>query len=242
MATNPSVFSPLHNHASVNRILNERTKRGLFSSIAGLATGTLSSGNNKEPEEEIIAPLKPKPYDFNEVEMTAIQAMVSIRDIIGELLQKVGFNMPSLASLITRSENGADKTTALSQLSDSSSSPLNSLTATKSTNVGVQVLRGLALSLPFIIPMATQLRRMSIDTPSVASIPLTQVPQMMIPDIYYNQAMHRRRGKRSLNSQQTAAMIVPLFRDSEAMSHLLDSRPILSYLQQMKTKYATRRK
>ena len=243
-ASNPAVqiLAQLQNQqvSPYTRLLSERAKRGLFSNLAGLATGGLTGGN-KEPDED-ASPLKPKPYDFNEVEMTAIQAMISLRDVIGVLLQKVGFNIPSLASLINRSENGVDKVSGSSGfLSDSSSSALSALTSTKSSNVGVQVLRGLALTLPLLIPMATQMRRNSLDSSLAPSLPIS-IPHMpMYPDIYYNQAMHRRRGKRSINlghdQKWASAMTVPAFRGA-AVQHLLNSRPILSYLRRMEAKYA----
>ncbi len=121
---------------------------------------------------------KIKPYDFNEAEMTAIQAIVALREVIGELLQKVGLSLPSLASIITRSDvNSIVKT------------PLQSEDATISSKAsGLAVLlRGIALSLPLLIPMATTIRRMSND-PYVPPLPF-------LPDPYYNAALHRRRGR-----------------------------------------------
>lgn len=228
------VLAQLQNQPSspyTRLLLNERTRRGLFSSLAGIATSGLV-GNKEPTDEEGASALKPskKPYDFNEVEMTAIQAMISLRDIIGDILQRVGLNIPSLASLITRSEGGPEKGTGASAfLEQSSGSPLSGLTSTKSTNLGVQVLRGLALSLPLLIPMATQIRRMSPD--HSASIPLQtltmpQLPVMSYPDMYFNQAMHRRRGKRSLNlghDQEASQLTVPVLSGS-VVQHLLNNR------------------
>jgi hypothetical protein len=121
---------------------------------------------------------KTKPYDFNEAEMTAIQAIVALREVIGELLQKVGLSLPSLASIITRSDvNSIVKT------------PLQAEDATVSSKAGglAVLLRGIALSLPLLIPMATTIRRMSND-PYVPPLPF-------LPDPYYNAALHRRRGR-----------------------------------------------
>jgi len=237
-----AVFSQVQNQplSSYNRLLTERAKRGLFSSLAGLASSGLAVGGNKEPDLEDATPAKPKPYDFNEVEMTAIQAMISLRDIIGDLLQRVGINIPSLASLVTRSETGAEKGTSTSALLADSPSALSTFTS-KTSNVGVQVLRGLALSLPLLIPMATQIRRMSPDTQVTPTITIPSMP--MIPDLYYyNQAMHRRRGKRSLNYGQVGKRAPARVKSSlhdAAVEHMLSSRPILDYLRKMGTKYGT---
>lgn len=177
--------------------------------------------------------------------MTAIQAMISLRDIIGELLQKVGFNIPG----ITRSSSGAadagsSSSGFLSSSSDSSgalSSFGSGSTATKSTSVGVQVLRGLALLSPLIIPMATQLRRMSPDysssfgsnsglsLPSMSVVP--PMPPMVFPDIYYNQAMHRRRGKRSTGDLAAGRAASPAHQLHQFSQHpLLSSPSLLRYL------------
>ena len=180
--------------------------------------------------------------------MTAIQAMISLRDIIGELLQKVGFNIPG----ITRSSSGAADTGSssgfLSSDSNGALSSFGSSTATKSTNVGVQVLRGLALLSPLIIPMATQLRRMSPDyssssssfgsgssglslpsLPSMSVVP--PMPPMVFPDIYYNQAMHRRRGKRSTATAMAGRTASPAHQLHQFSQHpLLSSPSLLRYL------------
>ncbi len=173
--------------------------------------------------------------------MTAIQAMISLRDIIGELLQKVGFNIPG----ITRSSSGAADAGSSSSgfLSSDSNGALSSFgsTATKSTNVGVQVLRGLALLSPLIIPMATQLRRMSPDysssfgsnsglsLPSMSVVP--PMPPMVFPDIYYNQAMHRRRGKRSTGDLAAGRAASPAHQLHQFSQHpLLSSPSLLRYL------------
>lgn len=124
-----------------------------------------------------------KPYQFNEAEMTAIQAIMAFRDVIGELLSKVGFNIPGLASIITRSDMNQVKTPVRvsEPLADSSIK----------SGLGSALLRGVALSLPLLIPMATQIRRMSAEPPYIPPIPF-------IPDPYYDKALHRRRGKRSV--------------------------------------------
>jgi len=123
-----------------------------------------------------------KPYEFNDAELTAIQAIVAFREVIGELLQKVGFNLPSIASIITRSDVNHMKTPMRV--------PEPELDV-KSGGIGSALLRGMALSLPLLIPMATQIRRMSTDPPYIPPIPF-------IPDPYYNRALHRRRGRRSV--------------------------------------------
>jgi hypothetical protein len=129
-----------------------------------------------------------KPYEFNEAELTAIQAIVAFREVIGELLQKVGFNLPSLASIITRSDLNSIKppVRVAETLEDSS-------VQFKTGGLGTTLLRGMALSLPLLIPMATQIRRMSADPPYIPPIPF-------IPDPYYDRALHRRRGRRSLST------------------------------------------
>ena len=129
-----------------------------------------------------------KPYEFNDAELTAIQAIVAFREVIGELLQKVGFNLPNLASIITRSDMNHIKTPVRlpEPLADSS---------VKSGGLGTALLRGMALSLPLLIPMATQIRRMSADPPYIPPIPF-------IPDPYYDRALHRRRGRRSVPTTQ----------------------------------------
>ena len=235
-----------HQFGAQKRIISERTKRGLFSSLVGLANSGMPLGN-KEPDDDASV-LKPKPYDFNEVEMTAIQAMVSLRDIIGDLLQRVGLNMPSLASLITRSEHGNEKVSP-GFTESSNGGALSHLTSNKGTNMGIQLLRGLALSLPLLIPMATQIRRMSPDTSSAAATAAATMaqplilPQMpiMLPDLYYNQAMHRRRGKRSTRVRRS---ISTLQRDPIVMAeHLFNGRaPFVRYLRQMEAKYAANNK
>lgn len=260
-ASNQAVLAGLHSMSSslannapaYGRLLwSDRHKRGLFSNLAmlsefasgggggggsaGASLASALSGGSKDPDadDSTAASIKPIPYKFTSTEMTAIQAMISLRDIISELLQKVGFNIPGISSFITRSEAGVDKTAAsnngygiLAADTPSSSNPFSAFTSSKSTNMGVQVLRGLALLSPLIIPMATQLRRMSPETSSshftssLPSLPMPMVPPMpmIIPDIYYNQAMHRRRGKRSL----------PL---GEAQQHpLLNSAALHRYLQ-----------
>ena len=125
-----------------------------------------------------------KPYEFNDAEMTAIQTIMAFRDVIGELLGKVGFNIPTLASIITRSDMNHVK--APVRVSE----PLAASPA-KSGGFTSALLRGVALSLPLLIPMATQIRRMSAEPPYIPPIPF-------IPDPYYDKALHRRRGRRSV--------------------------------------------
>lgn len=207
----------------------QRFKRGLLSTLVGLKgsqggiggiSGSSILNSIKEPDsDELAAASKPKPYEFNELEMTAIQAMVAVRDIIGDLMHRVGFNLPSsLASLITRSETSEDDKVNLS--GDTSSG------VTKAANVGV-LLRGLALSLPLLIPMATQIRRMSTDTPMVVPR-FAQLP--FVPDPYYNQALHRRRGRRSVQT------LTPE-RARSTIEQLEQVERILRYLRQMEEKY-----
>lgn len=137
----------------------------------------------KDSDDDKDLDLK-KPYEFNDAEMTAIQAIVAFREVIGELLQKVGLNIPSLASIVTRSDiNSIVKTPQVEE----------STTTAKSGGMAAVLLRGLALSLPLLIPMATQMRRMSTD-PYIPPLPF-------IPDPYYNTALHRRRG-RSIDDNQ----------------------------------------
>lgn len=262
-----SMSSTLSHSPVYSRLLwSDRHKRGLFSNLAmlselasgvggggggGSAASQLASalsGGSKDPDADETSATssvsKPIPYKFTSTEMTAIQAMVSLRDIISELLQKVGFNIPGIASFITRSEAGVDKTAAAAaasnngygilaaETSSSNSNPFSAFTSSKSTNVGVQVLRGLALLSPLIIPMASQLRRMSPDSSSshfassssLPSLPMPMVPPMpmLIPDIYYNQAMHRRRGKRSAGELQQQQL---------QMHPLLNSAALHRYLQ-----------
>lgn len=199
----------------------------------------LASSSNKEPENLLAQAMqnKPKPYAFNDVEMTAIQAMISLRDILGDLLHRVGINIPSLASLITRSETDR-KHPVTSLLTDSSSSPgslASALSSTKSSNAAL-LLRGLAISLPLLIPMATQIRRMSSD--SAAITPLNQLnlqqlqPLNFIPDPYYNQALHRRRGKRSLNS-----LALPAVSTQQFQEHLLAAEQIIRALEKLGKTY-----
>lgn len=179
-------------------IINTLTKLHTVGTLLSAGTGQHSTGgmssllfaDNSVTEAESN---KRKPYHFNDVELTAIQALVSIRDVIGELLHRVGINIPAFASLINRSEGDKLKASIPSFLMGSVNSPL----AIKSSNAA-SLLRGLALSLPLLIPMATQLRRMSVDnTPSIPLRNSFPVSSQMLFDPYYNQALHRRRSKRS---------------------------------------------
>jgi len=129
---------------------------------------------------------KPKPYEFNDAELTAIQALVAFREVIGELLQKVGIGWPNLGSILSNADNLNTKTNL--QYSNEEALAAASATATKGTaGFASALLRGVALSLPLLIPMATTIRRMSTDQ----YVP----PLPFIPDPYYNSAMHRRRGR-----------------------------------------------
>lgn len=206
-----------------------RTRRGIFHTLAGLSnTGNgVNAGSLltsiKDHDDEESAPSKPKPYFFNDMELTAIQAIVSLRDMIGVLLKRAGINIPaSLASLITRSENAEKGAPASFLLPDSSGA--SSLANVKSNNMALLV-RGLALSLPLLIPMATQIRRMSTDN----VVPQFQLPQFpLMPDPYYDQALHRRRGKRSVNRM--------------AMNMPVSSEQILHNMRLMEAKYGNKRK
>lgn len=203
-----------------------RVRRGIINTLTRLHTvGTLLSAagqhstggggvgsmanllfaDNSEASAAAAESNKKKPYHFNEIELTAIQALVSIRDVIGELLHRVGINIPTFTSLVNRSEGDKLKTSSvpaflLSGAGGGSTSPLLAL---KSSNAA-SLLRGLALSLPLLIPMANQLRRMSVDNAPVAAVaPLRNpfpVSSQMLFDPYYNQALHRRRSRRSATS------------------------------------------
>ena len=154
-----------------------------------------------------------KPYEFNDAELTAIQAIVAFREVIGELLQKVGFNLPTLASIITRSDMNHLKAPVRipEPLEDSSG---------KASGLGSVLLRGMALSLPLLIPMATQIRRMSAEPPYIPPIPF-------IPDPYYDRALHRRRGRRSVPTTQDLYRLKQLeqiVRQIDSMSRQYDRK------------------
>ncbi|KAH9425176.1 hypothetical protein DERP_013407 [Dermatophagoides pteronyssinus] len=244
---------------------SRRNGRGLFSTLSGLgnvaaaaaAGSSLLAGKDPDDDDNIVNHLssssssssngKGKPYAFNDVEMSALQTMISIRNIIGDLFHKVGFNLPSsLASLITRSSdpNGLDDDKHSLLSSDSSAANILSTAASK-VNAGL-LIRGLALSLPLLIPMANQIRRMSSDgaplplqpfasssssssvpTSSLMAAPITfQLPQF---DPYgYDRALHRRRGKRSATA---------LSESTQRMLRRQEQQRILRYLKQMEEMY-----
>ena len=188
--------------------------------------------------------------------MSAIQTMISIRNIIGDLLHKVGVNLPSsLASLITRSsDHNNEKHSLLSTGGDSAAASILSSASSK-VNAAL-LIRGLALSLPLLIPMANQIRRMSTDSgvlsapqpPSSSSSSFTSASQslsaslptssLMVPpfqlpqfDPYgYDRALHRRRGKRSITA-------TTLSESTQRMLRLREQQQILRYLRQMEEMY-----
>lgn len=218
----------MHLVAPIQPIINQRSARGLLTALSGLSNVATRTNLlvSKDPDMDssggssgvvtasssLSNGNKLKPYAFNDVEMSAIQAMISLRNIIGDLLHKFGVNIPSsLASLITRSEVSS---VANSANSETAANALSSLLSSASTKVNAAlILRGLALSLPLLIPMANQLRRMStennpvfVPSSSGTSMPLASQASMqsMIPPLFphfdpygYDRAAHRRRGKRS---------------------------------------------
>ncbi|KAH9521410.1 hypothetical protein DERF_005071 [Dermatophagoides farinae] len=269
-------------HSSPNIPESRRNGRGLFSTLSGLgnvavaaAAGSSLLGGKDPDDDDISSNLvnhlsasassssssssnanKAKPYAFNDVEMSAIQTMISIRNIIGDLLHKVGVNLPSsLASLITRSsDHNNEKHSLLSTGGDSAAASILSSASSK-VNAAL-LIRGLALSLPLLIPMANQIRRMSTDSgvlsappppPSSsssftsasqslsASLPTSSlmVPPFQLPqfDPYgYDRALHRRRGKRSITA-------TTLSESTQRMLRLREQQQILRYLRQMEEMY-----
>ncbi|OTF76373.1 hypothetical protein BLA29_006241, partial [Euroglyphus maynei] len=244
------------NHRSMVGQESSRKSRGLFSTLSGLgnvaaaaaAGSSLLGGKDPDDHDDIGSNLvnhlsssssssKGKPYAFNDVEMSALQTMISIRNIIGDLLHKVGVNLPSsLASFITRSSDQNGDLNEKHSLLSADSGATNLLSS--KVNAAL-LLRGLALSLPLLIPMANQIRRMSTDgsasSPTVASSPsfsaLPASSLMVAPfqlpqfDPYgYDRALHRRRGKRSATS---------LSETTQRMLRREEQQRILRYLRQM---------
>ncbi|XP_054156821.1 dual specificity protein kinase shkD-like [Oppia nitens] len=172
-----------------------------------------------------------KPYEFNDAEMTAIQAIVAFREVIGELLQKVGFNLPSLASIITRSDMNHVKAPVRVQAAAQTLEAADSVV--KSTGIAGALLRGMAISLPLLIPMATQIRRMSNEPtvpPYIPAIPF-------IPDPYYNRALHRRRGRRSVMGVSRSSLLsTPSYTDTDAY-RLRQLEAIISKIESLHRQY-----
>lgn len=132
-------------------------------------------------------------YQFTEAELSAIQALLSFRQVITELLDKVTISWPNLAQMILRSE----PTSPINRTPLAGSGQETEIT--KSSGLGTTLLRGVALSLPFLLPMAPILKRMSTGT-NIYTGPGPMPP--FIPDFYYNAATHRRRMGRSIDLEQ----------------------------------------
>lgn len=270
----PPIHNQIHLVAPKQPIINQRSARGLLTALSGLSNVATRTNLlvSKDPDMDsnggssgvVTASSsssngnKLKPYAFNDVEMSAIQAMISLRNIIGDLLHKFGVNIPSsLASLITRSEVSS---VANSGNSETAANALSSLLSSASSKVNAAlILRGLALSLPLLIPMANQLRRMSTENNPVfvpssgTSMPLSSQASMqsMMPPLLphfdpygYDRAAHRRRGKRSApmfsttySTNNAGAEDTLLSPNINRLLKYSEQQRILSYLRQLNEIY-----
>lgn len=132
--------------------------------------------------------------------MSAIQTITAFRQVIGEVFEKLAIAWPALASVIVRSDGGADINRSPIKIPSSEDQP-----ATKSSGYGTALLRGMALSLPLLLPMAPLIaKRMSssgfVQHPSVQSAAPGVLGSIAAPSVlnypspYPYYATHRRLG------------------------------------------------